>query len=1318
AVQERLRKKQKTEGGSYPIVKEMCERPNTVVKGGGGAAATGGGGSSSSTSAASQEPLELDSDDALSDILGSDAEARSTSRDCSGDTTFVAMVQGEGGGAAAAGSPAAMAGPSGAAPASGSPAAAIATSSTSASGAAGVESEKGEAGGVDPKSAATTLTAAGGTASVSPAPTRENSGAGSPALRNGEGEQELTHQISYTVAGMPRPDGSGRDRRGPREGAVKVSTAWALKDLKRAIAKAEGVALTPDTNPASVVSGPEALINIKVTVAPNITVPLTVGPTQTVRDLWGMVSRAARAASSATVASVAAQAGQSGSSADAEADKAATAAAVVAAAAAAAAEGSGPGGFDGDGQGGTEGVAADDDNNNEPCSLPHGQVLMRHEEGAGRAAASAVALAEITTGRTSGNARAAHAIPGLLCAEGAAGGFLCFPEPALGEDGCCLEDGEELVLVGPGAVSSDDIPAWVVHVRVLGQPVGCITIPNRRLGEDPASSSSSAPEATAGEPGGCEGSGGSSSGSGGGNGAGATSEQQPHQVRTLCHLRNLLSKELMLPRDRMEVWIAPPAKNNNDNNGGGAPPRGLEPCEPLGEKATFDSMSLGHYGLGHLGAVDVRLRPLTPEEASSAAAAAAYPSRKAGSAAAKAGAAGGGKGARGGESGKEARGGESERRSRGGDGAGVPAAAAAAAASAGERQDVMRIAVRTNVMVLRGDDGVGLLVSRSAFSLPLVKRLATRALEVCPGHITRTTFGKRKPVFSGNDDSWLHQYGEECCNGARLVVYVNVPKAKSRPGGNGGGGHQPSATGPASGDAAETPLEEPNVGGTDPIGISKDSLSPQSATVYPLRSTFETDGFGLGEWGLLREGVRVFVVFYITRSPLSACEVAATRKLRGPVGIFGTSPCWHPRPVPRPSESNSRIKGRTLLCSTSAVALLGAFALCCARVHSPAGFDLAVSCELSRTTLPSLLLARGLFFLAECACLVQCLWGLMREMVPSHVPDNLVLENSRTFLSWLLAHARDARDTAKKQRSKELAIKRLSNPTEGGATASAAAGTEAASVAGEKTRAFAGATVDSASVLCCRLMERLEGGHAVRIRVDGDFLKGVYSRGGAQQKREELLLLDSDGSAAGGGGGGGGDRGDGIGSGEDAGGPAKSVELVPWEAAGRLLVACQSVTKLPLLRFTRPLDAKDGSGGGGCPGAPQSAAGAAAGPQEEEDGNGTSWLSLVDWPTCVRRAREGPYLRVIAPLKLMNGGFPLLTRDRSGHFCVFQGRAPCSSTEMELFSPLKGGKTFQEDMHVLAQALDRLRKSKGGLPGGEFEEAVSATRVARECVVV
>lgn len=164
------------------------------------------------------------------------------------------------------------------------------------------------------------------------------------------------------------------------------------------------------------------------------------------------------------------------------------------------------------------------------------------------------------------------------------------------------------------------------------------------------------------------------------------------QVRTLGDLRTLLSKELMLPRDRTEVWIAPSAKNDS----GGAPPLGLEPREPLGEKATFDSMSLGHYGLGHLGVVDVRLRPLTPEEAFSAAAAAgvASPSWQASLTAAKAGA----------KSGEETSGWESGRGARSGEGVGV--LAAAAAASADEYQDVMRIAVRTNVMVLRGDDAV------------------------------------------------------------------------------------------------------------------------------------------------------------------------------------------------------------------------------------------------------------------------------------------------------------------------------------------------------------------------------------------------------------------------------------------------------------------------------------------------------------------------------------------------------------------------------------------------------------------------------------
>ena len=44
-----------------------------------------------------------------------------------------------------------------------------------------------------------------------------------------------------------------------------------------------------------------------------------------------------------------------------------------------------------------------------------------------------------------------------------------------------------LFQVGPGAISADDIPSWMVRVLVLGQPVGCISIPNRRLAGEPVS---------------------------------------------------------------------------------------------------------------------------------------------------------------------------------------------------------------------------------------------------------------------------------------------------------------------------------------------------------------------------------------------------------------------------------------------------------------------------------------------------------------------------------------------------------------------------------------------------------------------------------------------------------------------------------------------------------------------------------------------------------------------------------------------------------------------------------------------------------------
>lgn len=57
-------------------------------------------------------------------------------------------------------------------------------------------------------------------------------------------------------------------------------------------------------------------------------------------------------------------------------------------------------------------------------------------------------------------------------------------------------------------------------------------------------------------------------------------------------------------------------------------------------------------------------------------------------------------------------------------------------------------------------------------------------------------------------------------------------------------------------------VEEESRGGQDPLGVSS---APASATLYPLRSTGESDGVGLREWGLLREGVRVYAVFYATR---------------------------------------------------------------------------------------------------------------------------------------------------------------------------------------------------------------------------------------------------------------------------------------------------------------------------------------------------------------------------------------------------------------------------------------------------------------------
>lgn len=128
-----------------------------------------------------------------------------------------------------------------------------------------------------------------------------------------------------------------------------------------------------------------------------------------------------------------------------------------------------------------------------------------------------------------------------------------------------------------------------------------------------------------------------------------------------------------------------------------------------------------------------------------------------------------------------------------------------------------------------------------------------------------------------------------------------------------------------------------------------------------------------------------------------------------------------------------------------------------------------------------------------------------------------------------------------------------------------------------RLKAGPGVRVASVSVLCCRLLERLESGHAVRLRVDGELVDGVYSSGGAEQKRQELVLHQQEkqktpvGSGTVGGGHGGGRSSAGKKEGEGRAAGSKVVEVVPWEAAGRVLLACPFATKLPMLRYCTPL---------------------------------------------------------------------------------------------------------------------------------------------------
>ena len=126
-------------------------------------------------------------------------------------------------------------------------------------------------------------------------------------------------------------------------------------------------------------------------------------------------------------------------------------------------------------------------------------------------------------------------------------------------------------------------------MRVLGQLLGSIQIPNRRL----VSETSSKPRHLESEDGEDVALGNETLGGLGTQNANHSAKQ----LHTLGDLRDYLAKMLDLSSKTMDIWVAPPESDG-----------ALHMKSPRGERALFDKMSLGHYGLCHLGVVDVRLR--------------------------------------------------------------------------------------------------------------------------------------------------------------------------------------------------------------------------------------------------------------------------------------------------------------------------------------------------------------------------------------------------------------------------------------------------------------------------------------------------------------------------------------------------------------------------------------------------------------------------------------------------------------------------------------------------------------------------------------
>lgn len=193
---------------------------------------------------------------------------------------------------------------------------------------------------------------------------------------------------------------------------------------------------------------------------------------------------------------------------------------------------------------------------------------------------------------------------------------------------------------------------------------------------------------------------------------------------------------------------------------------------------------------------------------------------------------------------------------------------------------------------------------------------------------------------------------------------------------------------------------------------------------------------------------------------------------------------------------------------------------------------------------------------AECACLVQCLWGLAREVVPRDVRDECVLEHFRTFLAWLVSRATDARDCAKKEEARKISIKKAAATTAAIAVSPAAANQDSSSPEDSTTSlspcmARADTKVEKIELMCPVMMSRLEAGHAVHLRVNGELLDGGYSSGGAIQERHHIM---QDAQAV-----------DECGTKKEAERPT-TFEVVLWEAAERLLLAGSSMTDLVVLR--------------------------------------------------------------------------------------------------------------------------------------------------------